>query len=258
MPSVLIIVAIALAAEDGAKSPPQHPAKYKVGSEVIVVRETPLRVDNRAVKTLSPGLALAVEELQDGYLGVTVDRQGWVDENDVAPVDDAVEALEPAIASDPDNAKLREIHLRYACWREKWEAAVTDSTALIRLEPEEPGHYMERVYALTYKGDYDRAIADCNELIRRKWQLPYALLYRGWCWHKKDQLERSIADFNEALKHEADNETKSNILFYRAMAHRDRGEWEKSLDDFKEAMKRNWSSAEIFKEFAYLNFRMER
>ena len=255
--SFILCIAV-LGGDDDAQAKPQPAGSFEVGAKILVVRETPLRVDNRVVETLPPGTPLRVEENQDGYLGVTVDRQGWVDQNDVAPAEQAVEALGPAIANDHDNIQLHEARLRYAGWQKKWDVALTDCNELIRLEPNEPGHLLERAYALAHQGKYDAAVADCDELVRQDWHPGLVLFYRGWLWDGKHQLVKAIADYDEALKHETDAEHRSKILLYRGIANRKQGDWEKALSDFTEAIKLNSKNAEIFKERAYLYFRLER
>ena len=52
---------------------------------------------------VKPGTALVVQELSEGFLGVSAGRDGWVDEKDVVPLDKSIEPLSELIVADPDN-----------------------------------------------------------------------------------------------------------------------------------------------------------
>ncbi len=144
-------LAVCLAVLSGdAAAPANAPVaapKFSVGSRVVVVHETPLRVDDRAVKQLPPGTTLTVEETQDGYLGVTAGRQGWVDENDVVAREKSLGPLSDLVTSDPDNVDLRQARASIAVSQKKWDTALEDYSALLRLEPEEVQHYLDRAGA---------------------------------------------------------------------------------------------------------------
>src|SRR5215471_19037131 len=123
---LLFVAAVAAArADDTAATAP----KYHAGSRVIVIHETPLRVDDHPVKQLDPGTALLVEEIKDGFLGVTSGRQGWVDETDVVPVEKSIGPLTDLLAHDADNVELHELRADVADELKDYDTMVADYTA---------------------------------------------------------------------------------------------------------------------------------
>ena len=243
----LVVCLAVLGADDTAPANNQAAApKFAVGSRVIVIHETPLRVDDRAVKQLQPGEALTVEETQDGFLGVTAGRQGWVDEKDVVIREKAIESLSDLITHDPDNVDLRQARGQLAAEQKKWNVAIDDYTQLVRLEPNEAKHYLDRGAVLEERHDWDKAMKDFDDAVRLSNNSNDALMARGTAWGDKGDADKAIADFDEALKSEADDSVKSEILRRRGNVYANRRDFEKALADFKEAIQLNFADPWIF------------
>ncbi|HTQ37556.1 MAG TPA: tetratricopeptide repeat protein, partial [Pirellulales bacterium] len=222
-------------------------AKYKVGSRVIVIHETPLRVDDVPVKQLEVGTPLAVEELNDqGFLGVTSGKQGWVDAADVVPLDEALEPLSKLLAQDADNVKLHQARAAVAEEKKNWDLALEDLAALIRLEPDKTGYLINRADIWAAKREWDKAIDDLNEVVRRDDNPGFALLKRGYIWSQRKEPDKALADFNEALSKDLDDTLKAEVLSYRAGLYMDQHETEKAMADFGEALKLNPRNPTVF------------
>jgi tetratricopeptide (TPR) repeat protein len=229
--------------------------KYHVGSQVIVIHETPLRVDDRPVKQLEVGTPLRVEELNDeGFLGVTVGRAGWVDAGDVVAVEDALEPLSQLLAQDADNVRLHQARAVIAAGKKKWDLAIEDFTALMRLEPDETKYYLLRGDVWLKMHETDKALADLNEAVRRDENPAFALLKRGYLWSKRKEPDKALADFNEALGHDLDDGMKAELLAYRGSVYMDQQEVDKAFADFNEALKLNPRDSTTFVMRASANY----
>jgi tetratricopeptide (TPR) repeat protein len=249
--TVLIVVAAfgAAQADDTATTTP----KYHAGSRVIVIHETPLRVDDHPVKQLDPGTPLVVEEVKDGFLGVTSGREGWVDETDVVPLEKSLGPLADLLAHDADNAELHLTRAEVADELKEWDTVVADYTALIRLQPDELKYLRYRGAALAEKKEWDKALDDFNQSIKREESPVAGLMMRGWMWSEKEDYDKALADFDEAMKHDPDAETKAEILRYRATVNLDRKEYDKAIADMTEALKLNPASSTLYLTRAHIN-----
>jgi tetratricopeptide (TPR) repeat protein len=233
--------------------------KYHVGSQVIVIHETPLRVDDRPVKQLEPGMPLRVEELNDeGFLGVRSGQAGWVDSQDVVAAEDALEPLGELIAADGDNIRLHQARAVIAGAKKKWDVAIDDFTVLMRLEPDQTKYYLLRGDAWLGKHDLDKALDDLNEAVRREENPAYALLKRGYLWSQKKEPEKALADFNEALSHELGDDEKAELLAYRGNIYLDQKEVDKAFADFNEALRLNPRDATNFVMRGSANYHREK
>ena len=222
--------------------------KYHVGSQVIVIHETPLRVDDRPVKQLEPGTPLRVEELNDeGFLGVRSGQAGWVDSQDVVAAEDALEPLGKLIAEDGDNVRLHQARAVIAGAKKKWDVAIDDFTALMRLEPDRDEILFAARGCLAGEStNLDKSLDDLNEAVRREENPAYALLKRGYLWSQKKEPEKALADFNEALGHELSDDGKAELLAYRGNIYLEQKEIDKAFADFNEALRLNPRDATNF------------
>ncbi len=239
-----LLLSILVLATDGSTQPsvadaPKTP-KYHVGSDVIVIHETPLRVDDYPVKQLEAGTPLRVEQLNDeGFLGVTSGRSGWVDAADVVAADQALEPLNKLIADDADNIRLHQARAVIATSKKNWDLAIDDLTTLMRLEPDATKYYLLRGDLWLKKHDTEKALADLNEAVQREENPGFALLKRGYLWSEQKDYDKALADFNEALSHDLDDAIKAEILAYRGSVYMDQGEAGKAFADFNEALRLN-------------------
>jgi tetratricopeptide (TPR) repeat protein len=247
MLATLLIAVLALLAESASPTRASETPKYHVGSRIMVVHETPLRVDDSPVKQLEPGTPLRVEELNDqGFLGVTAGRPGWVDAADVVPFAEALEPLSQLLSGDADNIQLHEARYLVAEAQKKWDVAIDDLTALIRLEPDKPEILIMRSDAWFENHQSDKALDDLNEAVRREENPAVALLKRGYLYSELKQPNKALADFNDALSHDLADAAKAEVLAYRGSVYMDQKETDKAFADFDQAIKLDPQNATIF------------
>ena len=105
-PSFLSLSAfIGLPVLDLAAAEPQH-VHYKAGDFVVVVRPSELKVENKAVDTVEPGVLMGVDQVQGDWLWVTQQKSGWLSSANVIPAQNAVEYFTTAIRRNPADARL--------------------------------------------------------------------------------------------------------------------------------------------------------
>jgi tetratricopeptide (TPR) repeat protein len=236
----LLLSLLALAADGADSSAKPDAPKYQAGSRVIVIHETPLRVDDYPVKQLEPGTPLRVEEVNDqGFLGVTSGRAGWVDAADVVSVENAIEPLTQLLEHDTDNIRLHQTRAVIAAAQKNYDVAIEDLTTLMRLEPDATKYYLLRGDAYLAKHDKEKALADLDEAVRRDEDPGFALLKRGFLYSGQKEFDKALDDFNAALSHDLDDAARAQVLAYRGSVYFDQHEYDKAFADFDEALKLN-------------------
>ncbi len=243
---------------DASSPAGETPPKYEVGSRIIVIRKTPLMVDERIARQLEPGTPLSVEELKDGYLGVTAGKQGWVDQNDVVLAERSVGPLGELIAKDPDNIMLHELRASMASEQRKWDVAIDDATELIRLEPDKIRWRLFRADLFKEQSQLDKALDDYNEAVDQDPKSAKAIADRGMLWEQKKEFDKAIADFDRALTLDPPKFAKSIILKGRGYAYEGKHDTDKAMADFNEAVKSFSFDPQTFYYRAGLNFHLRK
>jgi len=114
--------------------------------------------------------------------------------------------------------------------------------------------YCNRGYALTELGEYDRVITDSNALIAIDPQAGCGYLNRARGWYYKDDLDRAIADYTQAIRfdprlHEA--------YASRGTAYFDRREFDKAIADYSAAISMDSHVPMYFSDRGNTRFMME-
>jgi tetratricopeptide (TPR) repeat protein len=168
----------------------------------------------------------------------------------------------PRTAADFNRRGLR--HYQHG----RWQRAVADFTAALRLDPKQAAFYINRATARQRQGapdeaiaDYDKAlqldpqnatvhndrgvaqlargkfaeaITDCSEAIRLNPRYALAFNNRGVTHFKKGDLARAVADYTEALR----LDPRYALAFdNRGFAHFKQGEHGRAIADFNEAIR---------------------
>jgi tetratricopeptide (TPR) repeat protein len=165
----LFLVAIAAAGlpvSNLAAHEPQ-PGSYKAGDFVVVIRQSKLKVENKAVDTVEPGVLMGVDQVQGDWLWVTRQKSGWLSSANVIPADKAVEYFTAAIRRNPGDARLYARRGVARALNQDFPEALKDYHEAIRLKPSEAVYYGDRGCFYMAIGDFDRAIADFAEEIKR-------------------------------------------------------------------------------------------
>ena len=151
---------------DLAAAEPQH-GPYKAGDFVVVIRQSELKVENKAVDTVEPGVLMGVDQVQGDWLWVTHQKSGWLVSANVIPAQNAVEYFSAALRRNPADARLFARRGVARALNEDYPGALKDYNEAIRLKPAEAVYYGDRGCFYMAIGDFDRAIADFAEEIKR-------------------------------------------------------------------------------------------
>jgi tetratricopeptide (TPR) repeat protein len=163
---LVAIAAVVLPVSNLAALEPQQ-GSYKAGDFVVVIRQSELKVENKAVDTVEPGVLMGVDQVQGDWLWVTRQKSGWLSSANVIPADKAVEYFTAAIRRNPGDARLYARRGVARALNQDFPAALKDYHEAIRLKPSEAVYYGDRGCFYMAVGDFDRAIADFAEEIKR-------------------------------------------------------------------------------------------
>ncbi|MBV8482890.1 MAG: trypsin-like peptidase domain-containing protein, partial [Verrucomicrobia bacterium] len=113
-----------------------------------------------------------------------------------------------------------------------YEAAITDYTEAIRLEPDCAEAYLKLGNLYSYLRVYSNAILSYGEAIRLKPNDPVGYNSRGEAYGNLKQYDKAIADFSEAIRLKPDD---VDAYWDRSIAYRVTGRSEAADADFKKA-----------------------
>ena len=113
--------------------------------------------------------------------------------------------------------------------QERYESAVEDFTAALRLDPKDARTYRNRGDAYYGQSIWEKAIADYVQVLRLDPQDAQAHRERGACYYMLDQYDQALDDLGQALRIAPDD---SRARLFRAMGLRAKGEFEAALKDF--------------------------
>ena len=176
-------------------------ADGRVGTKIILKHaKVQLRVEYRTVEA-GPGFRVfAVQQTKAGWLWVTSGTlEGWVQESDVVPYDQAIDYYTASIKNSPSATAYVNRGLVRAEQRD-YENAVADFSDALRIDPNHATALSNRAFAWTMKRDYDRALADYSEMIRLDAKNAASFSNRGAVCATKGDDEKALADFGEAIR----------------------------------------------------------
>lgn len=84
--------------------------------------------------------------------------------------------------------------------RSRFNDAIEDFTAAIKMDKKNAAAYRGRSLALCLKGDHDTAILDCTEAIKLDEDDAVAFENRGRAYARKGDQEKAIADYSKAIQ----------------------------------------------------------
>jgi tetratricopeptide (TPR) repeat protein len=144
-------------------------------------------------------------------------------------IDDALTALDAALADDPDNAAAHFWRGRLRAGKGDYEKAMPDLNAAIRLKPTAEG-YAHRGYVYQKQRQFDEALADFNQALRLDPQSYLALFLRGLVLGDAGNTKASLNDLDAAL---ALQPNSREVLQARGQVHVIRKELDEALADFE-------------------------
>ncbi len=199
-------------------------------------------------RNLGSGVVVAVTEdrlwVREGS-GAT----GWVDKDDVLPVDEAVAHFTKTIREGP--ADLDAWLHRGLAWEAKrgYEQALKDYNEVIRRKPDYAIAFNNRGVVHRSLRQYDRAVADFSEAIRLDPGHVLALRNRGLTRRFQKEYDLAIADFTAALRLDPD---WALVYHERGLAYAAKKEYEKALEDYRESARLGPASAPAANSVAWV------
>jgi tetratricopeptide (TPR) repeat protein len=182
------------------------------------------RVLPLAIFLLLPVLSpAAIKSEQKNYLQ---EAENALKEN---KIDDALTALDAALADDPDNAAAHFWRGRLRAGKGDFDKALPDLNAAIRLKPTAEG-YAHRGYVYQKQRQFDEALADFNQALRLDPQSYLALFLRGLVLGDAGNTKASLSDLDAAL---ALQPNSREVLQARGQVHVLRKELDDALADFE-------------------------
>ncbi len=251
LPGHLLIFAAVVVAIGSAAAEEAGPA-YKVGDLVVAINDAQLRVrrDGKIEQSdlVFPGVTMRVGAASGRWLWVSNGVPGWINRDDVIPLDEAIDYFTAKIKRFPTIAKWR--YARAVAWTNKGELdiAIADYTELIKLR-RLPAFYHVRGICHHAKGEYDKAISDYNEAIRLNPKSARYYNSRAEAWHEKGDFERAIEDSQKAITL---SPKLASAYTNRGRAYEARGDVALALADYKKSIELDPNYALAQTHFAWL------
>jgi tetratricopeptide (TPR) repeat protein len=212
---------------------PAGAQEYRVGDDVVVVRDAEIRLPEGKADDAGPGMVLKVTAVNGRWLWVSNGKPGWLDSANVIPLDRrAIDHLTRLIRAQPNSARL--YSGRAQVWRELGELdiALADYNEAIRLDPQAAAWYNNSGLLWKAKGNLDAALNDYNEALRLD---PSATTYnnRGEVWRAKGDLDAALRDYTEAIR----LDPKYTFAYInRGLVWKAKGEYDIALKDYDQAI----------------------
>lgn len=221
----------------------------QVGDRVVCIRNAQMKNGDAVVGTLGVGMSVFVEAVNGDWLWVSHGTAGWIQRQNVLPLDEAIQYFTDQIRTDPTNENG--YYFRGNAWyyKDEFDIAVSDFNEAIRLEPQFAGAYSARGNVWLSKCEYDKAIADYTEGLRLNPAEAAISFSRGLAWEWKEDYDKAIADFNRAIQ--------LNPKFPDPYAERGRcrmykGEWRAAQADISQALGLDGNSFRALTNLAWL------
>lgn len=205
-----------------------------------VVAKTPnfaLDSDKRAGGAIGQVDCYRVDQVDGARLRLTSEftgRSGWVQADQVAPLDKAAAFFSEYIRAHPreTGGYLRRAHV----WmlEKDLSSAVADVDEAIRLDPNDAALFANRGDLWADRGDLDKAIADLSEAIHLSPRHPVIYFNRARAWHRKGEYNRALADFQSAIRL---HPNFAQAYCERALTRMERKEYDRALADLNKAIR---------------------
>jgi tetratricopeptide (TPR) repeat protein len=221
----------------------------------VIAREPDVKVqytaaDGTPVQALLRDVIQTVRSEKGTWLEVGNNGDpGWLNKDDVIPLEMALVHFANQLEANPDNA------FAYACrgviYAEKkdLEHALQEMTAAIELDPNNASWYSNRGVVWNDLEEFDRAIADHTEAIRLNPAYAIGLNNRGLAWINKDKYDSAIADFNEAIRLDRGY---GRAYLHRGNAWAKKRAYESARADYSQALRIDPKDSNAYNQFAWL------
>ena len=155
----------------------------------------------------------------------------------------AVSDYTTAIQLDPKNPEP--YSKRGNCYKmlEQYPQALDDYNAAIRLRPDNPDYYNDRGIVYWKAKQYDNAIADYNETLQLKGNTSRAYNNRGLAYYDKGNLDLALNDYEASMR--ADPQY-ADPYYNRGLLHYYGKEYDPAISDFSAAIDRDQKYANAY------------
>jgi tetratricopeptide (TPR) repeat protein len=178
-----------------------------------------------------------VERAEGHRLWIEAERggaRGWITDDQVVPIDQAVEFFTRRISADPRDTFARIMRANLRRDRRQFDLALQDCDEAVRISPNQAWVLTNRGLARFETRAFDEAIADFTEAIRLEPRDAKLYFDRGLAWGHKGDHDRAIADFNQVLRLDPG---KATAYYSRAIAWKSKAEYGKALADYEGAIR---------------------
>ncbi len=223
------------------------PASWVNARVVLKSASVKLTNDQGVVETMPYAGAFRVVRV-DGrrlWLESFLDESGWVLEDEVVRIGDALKFFEEKLTPGPDayayamRASSRLTTLG-GDLQQKYRLNIADLTEAIRLDPESCELYFKRAGSLEMSGEPDRAFADTDQAIRLSEGTPYHSRYlfgRASRWKRKGEIDLALADLDRAIALGSSKSLMAAMFRTRAEIWQEKGDFDRSLADCNAGLK---------------------
>lgn len=209
-------------------------------SQTVIVTSPKTKVfaADKPIGEAPPGSILHYTRTNEKWLMVPR-YQGWVNVEDVIPVEAAEKHFDKLIAEKPSPEAFHHrglVHMQF----EEFDKALADFERSIKLGNQSPQIYINRGNALQEKGELQRAVADFTQAIKLNANLGRAYDNRSSALAEMGLYDESLADSNEAIKLDPNYPEAYNN---RGVTYTHKKDYAKAVADFNKAI-------ELFPKYA--------
>ena len=265
-------------------------AELTVGTEVVLAEPgTMLRDGDRQLPSRGE-CVFRVERLERGFADIATDDRsvrGWVQLDQVLPLDKAIDHFSRIIARDPKDAEAYQARGQIWIEKEQWDNALTDLgmalelapkrdasmavalrdrglawdakrffdrafadlTEAIGLDPSNPGLVLTRGRICAHRGRTRQAMADIDWYVQMRPNDPAGYKARGEAFMENFESEAAINEFTRAIEVDP---TYVSALRLRAETWSRRKDFASTVSDYTEASRRNPDDAESHRALAWI------
>lgn len=151
----------------------------------------------------------------------------------------AISRFTAALQLNPDKntaCGLYNLRAKAYLYQKRWDQALQDANAAIRLNPRFYDPYIARAIVYRSRGNVDKAIAEDDTAIQLNPKAVRAYNNRGVAEGKRGRPERAIADYDRALRVDPNY---ADAYMNRAIAYEEMGDRARAMADFDQAIRLN-------------------
>jgi tetratricopeptide (TPR) repeat protein len=192
---------------------------------------TALRDGDRQVSNRGESI-FHVERIGGEYTDIATEDgtvRGWVQTDQIVPLDSAIAFFNRKIEADPADAQARAARGQICIEQKEWDRALADLDEAIKLAPAIARNHHLRGKVHAEKKELEKAIADFTEAIRLDPNRAVVLRDRGLAWEKKRYFDKALDDLSTAIHRDPAN---VSLVMTRGKVCSAHGRHNQALDDF--------------------------